>query len=354
MTVESKNTDSFVKKPPAEALAILVYGPDEGLIRERLDTLTKGVVADIHDPFNVAEFSAAVLEENPARLMDEARSISMLGGRRVVRVHGAVDGIKKTVEGLLAALRAGDNLVLLEAGELGKNSELRKLFEKAENAAALPCYVDDAGKISIVIGDALRTAGYRFSSEAITYMAANVTGDRAVARSEVEKLITYMGPADNKNERKNITLDDVIACVGNSADLSLDDLARHVASGQFAAADRILDYVLLEGLPAVTVLRTLQNHFLRLHITKARIQKGDDTEGAMKKLKPEVFWKVKDAFKSQLNGWSLGQMEQALALLAGVEAKCKQTANDPHTLCSRAILSLSQLGAKATGAGRRG
>ncbi len=349
MIVPPKTIESFVKKPPAAAMAILVYGPDEGLIRERLDILTKGVVADIHDPFNVAEFSADVLGENPARLMDEAQSISMLGGRRVVRVHSAVDGIKKTVEGVLAALRTGDNLVLLAAGELGKNSELRKLFEKAENAAAIPCYVDDESKISTVIGDALRAAGYRISSDAVVYMAANVTGDRAVARSEVEKLITYMGPAN-----KNITLDDVIACVGNSADLSLDDLAKHVASGQFAAADRILDYVLSEGVAAVSVLRTLQNHFLRLHITKARIQKGDDTELAMKKLRPEVFWKVRDAFKSQLNGWSMSQMEQALALLSGVEAKCKQTANDPHTLCSRAILSLSQIGAKATGARRRG
>lgn len=348
MIVQSKNIDSFVKKPAAEALAILVYGPDEGLIRERLDILTKNVVADIHDPFNVAEFSASTLEENPARLMDEAQSISMLGGRRVVRLRNATDGITDIVKDVLASLRAGDNLILLEAGELGKGSKLRQLFEKADNAAAIPCYVDGERDIGRIINDSLRAAGYSFSSDAVVYMAANVVGDRAVARSEVEKLITYMGP-----DKKTISLDDVIACVGNSADLSLDDLAKHVASGQFTEADRILDYVLSEGTEAVKVLRTLQNHFLRLHITKARIQKGDDTEMAMKKLKPDVFWKVKDAFKTQLNGWSLGQMEQALALLAGVEAKCKQTANDPHTLCSRAILSLSQIGAKATGARRR-
>jgi len=348
MKLQTKNIEGFIKKPEAKALAILVYGPDEGLIRERLDILTRNVVADIHDPFNVAEFSADALKENPARLMDEAQSISMLGGRRVIRVRDASDDIEKNIKDVLAALRPGDNLVLLEAGELGARSKLRELFEKAENAAAVPCYVDDESKISTVIGDSLRAAGYRFSSEAIVYMAANVTGDRAVARSEVEKLITYMG-----SEKKNITLDDVIACVGNSADLSLDDLAKFVASGQFAEADRILDYVLSEGLPAITVLRNLQNHFLRLHITKARIQKGEDTDGAMKKLRPEVFWKVKDAFKTQLNGWSMGQMEQALALLTSVEAKCKQTANDPHTLCSRAVLSLSQMGAKATGARRR-
>ena len=66
-------------------------------------------------------------------------------------------------------------------------------------------------------------------------MAANVVGDRGVARSEVEKLITFVG-----QDKKNITLDDVIACVGDSAELSMDDLTKYVASGQFADAERIL------------------------------------------------------------------------------------------------------------------
>jgi DNA polymerase-3 subunit delta len=344
MKIPPKSIDSFLKKPSAEALAVLVYGPDEGLIRERLDLLTRSVVADIRDPFNVVEFSADQLDDNPSRLLDEAQSISMLGGRRVIRVRDAADGLEGNIKGVLAALRAGDNFILLEAGELSPRSKLRDLFEKADNAAAIPCYVEDERDIGRVIGDALRTAGYSFSSDAVVYMAANVTGDRAVARSEVEKLITYIG-----KDRKNINLEDVIACVGNSAALSLDDLARYVASGQFAEADRILTYVLSEGLAAVAVLRNLQNHFMRLHVTKSRMQKGESMDAAMMKLRPAVFFKVKSAFESQLNGWSLGQIEQALALLSGVEAKCKQTANDPATLCSRAVLSLSQLGARATG-----
>lgn len=348
MKIPAKNIDSFVKKPPAEAMAVLVYGPDEGLIRERLDLLTKSVVADIRDPFNVVEFSADQLDDNPSRLLDEAQSISMLGGRRVIRVREAADSMESNMKNVLAALRGGDNFILLEAGELSPRSKLRDLFERAENAAAIPCYVEDERDIGRVIGDSLRAAGYSFSSDAVVYMAANVTGDRAVARSEVEKLITYIG-----KDKKNITLEDVIACVGNSAALSLDHLARHVASGQFAEADRILSHVLSEGLPAVTVLRNLQNHFMRLHITKARMQKGETMEAAMMKLRPAVFFKVKPAFEAQLNGWTMGQMEQALTLLTGVEAKCKQTANDPQTLCSRAVLSLSQTGAKAVGARRR-
>ncbi|MFH1158435.1 MAG: DNA polymerase III subunit delta [Pseudomonadota bacterium] len=342
MKIAARNIDGFVKKPSSDALAVLVYGPDEGLIRERLDILTGSVVADIRDPFSVVNFSGDDLAENPAKLMDEALSISMLGGRRVVRVRDASDRITPVVKDVLSALKAGDNLILLEAGELPPRSSLRSLLENAKNAAALPCYVEDAQDIGRVIGEALKAAGYAISSEALTYMAGNVIGNRAIARSEAEKLVTYAGSG-----RKTISLDDVTACIGDSAALSLDDLARNVASGRFAEAERILGKVLSEGIPAVAVLRTLQNHFMRLHVTKSRMQKGEEMEAAMKKLRPQVFFKIKSAFEAQLANWSLPRMEQALQLLAATEARCKQTASQPDTLCSHAVLSTSQMGKRA-------
>ena len=348
MKIVNRNIESFVKKPSSEALAILVYGPDEGLVRERLDILTGSVVADIHDPFGVVTFSGNELAENSAKLMDEALSISMMGGRRVVRVRDASDKITSIVKDVLSSLKTGDNLILLEAKELSKRSTLRVLFEKVKNGAAVPCYVEGERDIGRVIGDSLRVAGYTISSEALAYMAGNVIGDRAVARSEVEKLIVYTGSG-----KKTISLDDVIACIGDSADLSLDDLSKNVASGQFAEAERILGKVLSGGIPAVTVLRNLQNYFLRLHITKSRMQNGEEMKIAIKRLRPPVFFKVEDAFKAQLTSWSLPRMEQALTLLADTEARCKQTANMPDTLCSRTVLSLSHIGLRVSGRRRR-
>ena len=337
-----------LSKPAPAAAAVLLYGPDEGLIRERLNILAKTVVADVQDPFNVAEFSAGQILDNPAQLIDEALSLSMLGGRRVIKLRDASDKLTSIVKGVLAALKAGDNFLLLTAGELPPRSTLRALFENAENAAAIPCYVEDIYNIGRFIAETLRAAGYNIPPEAVTYMAGNVVGDRAVARSEVEKLITYVGAG-----QKSILLADVTACIGNSADLSLDDLAKHVASGQFGEANRILTHVLAEGIPAVTVLRNLQNHFLRLHISKVRVMQGEGVEDVLKKLRPPPFFKVKDAFVAQLLGWGLPQIEQALALLTGVEAKCKQTGSNPETLTGRAVLSLAQLGSRATGARQR-
>ncbi len=336
-----KAIDGFAKNPPPDILAVLVYGPDEGLIRERMTLLTRHVVPDANDPFGVVEFDAGELGDNPARLLDEAQSISMLGGRRVIRVRDADDKAAGAVKSALGALRSGDNLVLVSASELPPRSALRQMFEAAPNAAALPCYVEDERDIARVLKDGLKDAGYNMPSDALVYMAANVVGDRGVARSEIEKLVTYMG------SNRNITVDDVMACVGSSAALSLDDLSKLVASGMYAEADRILTFVLSEGVQAVTVLRTLQNYFTRLSITRARVDRGENIEVAMKKLRPEVFWKHKAAFESQVMGWSAESLQQALALLMSVEAKCKQTGADPHIICGRAILSLAQTGARS-------
>ncbi len=344
MKVPPRNIESFVKSPKPEARAILIYGPDEGLVRERMNVMTKNICPDMSDPFGVTEISAPKLSETPSLLTDEAMSISMMGDKKVVRLVDATDKATKIVKETLPALNQDSNLILVAAGELSPRSSLRLLFEKAENAAAIPCYVDDERSIARIINEGIREAGYSITSDAATYMASNVVGDRAIARSEIAKLATYMG-----NESKNINIDDVIACVGNSADLSMDGIAKNVAAGRFAEADRVLNHVLSEGITAVAVLRSLQNYFMRLHMTKARVEQGDSLDTAMKKLRPPIFFKAKAPFEAQVRNWGLPQLEQALSLITSVEAKCKQTANKPETLCGRLILSLSQVGTRAFG-----
>ena len=56
---------------------------------------------------------------DPARLADEAAALSMLGGRRVVRVRNAGNGLGKLFEAFLES-PIGDALVVVEAGDLAK------------------------------------------------------------------------------------------------------------------------------------------------------------------------------------------------------------------------------------------
>ena len=89
MIIKTQDADRFAANPPKTLRAALVFGPDAGLVQERAEKLLKSVAPDLTDPFNVADLSESVLLSDPARLADEAAAISMMGGRRVVRVRSA-------------------------------------------------------------------------------------------------------------------------------------------------------------------------------------------------------------------------------------------------------------------------
>jgi DNA polymerase III subunit delta len=172
MIVKSSDADRYAANPPKTLVAALVFGPDTGLVRERAEALMRTVVEDLNDAFRVADLDDSTLVSDPARLSDEAAAISMLGGRRVVRVRGAGNNLAKLFESFLDE-PAGDALVVVEGSDLAKGTSLRKLFEDAGNAAAIACYPDSARDLFDVVRSGLKaerlaiapTAGLRPRSD---------------------------------------------------------------------------------------------------------------------------------------------------------------------------------------------
>ncbi len=352
MKLTWKQIDAFVRKPDPQARVILIYGPDTGLVRERGQAIGRTVVSDLNDPFNAVTLTGAQLDADPARLLDEANAMSMLGGNRLVRVEDAGDGLTPLLKEYCAN-PSPHNLVVLEAGNLGTKSPLRALCEKLANAAALPCYVDDGRDLSTLIRDSLQHAGYGIDADALAWLAVNINGDRQRIRSEIEKIVLYMGPApgyDGPNGTAvsqrlgTIHMPDVVACCGEAGAQDLDDLVQAVASSQPEIALRCYSLLLQEGVAAVAILRSLQMHFRKLHLTQARIGEGLPADEAMKKLSPPVFFKQQDSFKAQLRRWSMPQLESVLQRLALLEAQTKQTGTPVETLCGQAVLSMSRAG----------
>ncbi|MCB1720968.1 MAG: DNA polymerase III subunit delta [Alphaproteobacteria bacterium] len=336
MKLGFREIEPFVKAPNKAARVILIYGPDNGLMKERSAAIGKSVVADLNDPFNVATLSTEILAEDPARLPDEAGAISMMGGDRLIRVENAADKLTNLIKDYLQ--NPSENaLVILEAGELGPRSSLRKLCESAKNAAALPCYVEDERDLARLIRETLANAQINIDQDALTWLTANISGDRAKVRSELEKLITYKG-----NDNTPVTLDDVTACCGQAGAVALDDLIYATAGHNTAQALKTYRQLMEEGVSFVVILRSLQNHFLRLHLIKSRIESGDSADSAMKSLNPPIFFKQQNAFKTQVNRWSKTGLSKVLQKLMDLESQCKQTGAPVETLCAQAVLGISK------------
>lgn len=336
MKLAYRDIEPFVKKPNPAARVILVYGPDNGLMKERAKSMAMSVVEDINDPFNAVTLSNEILSDDPARLTDEASAISMMGGDRLIRVESASDKMTALVKTYLENPSEAA-LIILEAGELSPRSSLRKLCESAKNAAAVPCYVEDERDLSRLIRETLQTEQVGIDADAIAWLATNISGDRQKVRGELNKLITYKGA-----DKTPVTLADVRACCGEAGALALDDLVYAVAGHNSAGALQKFNQLMEEGVSFIVILRSLQTHFRKLHLTKAKIEGGDNPELAMKSLAPPIFFKQQSAFKAQLNRWSFGGISKVLQRLMDLEAQCKQTGMPVETLCAQAVLGISK------------
>jgi len=324
----------FLRQPDPEIRAALLYGPDAGLVRERADALGKTVCPDLRDPFRVADLTAATLTADPARLADEAAQISLMGGRRVVRIREAGDALAQLC-GRFLADAPGDALVVVEAGDLPGRSALRRVFDDAPAAAAIGCYPDSARDLAAVIRETCAAHEVAISRDAVDFLVAHLGGDRLLTRAELEKLTLYAG------EGGRIGFDDARAVIADSAALSLDDALRAASEGDAAALDRTLARVFQEGESPVAVIRAMLRHLQRLHLLASHVAGGTSIEEAIRAARPPVFFKEQDSYRRQLRRWREAQLRSALDRVAEAEFQMKQTGPDAWTICREALFAIA-------------
>jgi DNA polymerase-3 subunit delta len=140
MKIQSYQVDRFIKDIESQKnlKGVVICGPDEGLVNLRYKEALSKIVKDVKDPFAIAILYDSQIKERPSLIAEEFVSISMFGGRKAIVVKDAkntITEILRDVEGL-----AGDNFLIVLAGELDTKSALRKFAEASPFFAALPCY----------------------------------------------------------------------------------------------------------------------------------------------------------------------------------------------------------------------
>jgi DNA polymerase-3 subunit delta len=333
MKVKPSEADRTARHPPRGLVAALIFGPDSGLIRERAETLLKTVVDDLGDPFRVADLDEQTLAGDPARLFDEAASISMLGGRRVVRVRGASNALAELFESFLSDPK-GDALVVVEGGDLAKSSALRRVFEGADNAVAIPCYLDSQDGLSDVVRDTLKAEGLAIAPDALENAVSRLGSDRGVTRRELEKLALYA------RGKKQVALEDVRAIMGDEAEVRIEEACDAAGTGDLNRLDLALERLWTADVSAVAVLRQAMAHFQRLLLVGAAREGVDE---AMKKLRPPLHFSRSASFKSQAQKWNEARLFEVLDLLLESEALCKTTGVPAEAACARALFNVAAM-----------
>ncbi|MBN9446786.1 MAG: DNA polymerase III subunit delta, partial [Bosea sp.] len=157
-TIKAHEADRTLARPDPAWRLFLFYGPDAGLVSERAAALARTSVDDPQDAFQLVRMSGDDIAADPLKLVDEANTIGLFGGRRAIRVCGTSKPLLAAVEPLLAT-PSKDAVVIVEAGDLQRSNPLRTACEKARSALAVPCYGDAARDLGGIVDEMVRGAG---------------------------------------------------------------------------------------------------------------------------------------------------------------------------------------------------
>jgi len=332
--VKASDVDRFIARPDPGQPILLIYGPDAGLVRERVDALVRASVDNPNDPFVLARIEGEELSANPSRLIEEAHTVPLFGGRRAVLVRTGSRNVAAALEPVIAA-PSNDCRVIIEAGNLSKSAPLRTLCERAKVAVALPCYADNDAAISRLIDDELREANLTIAPDARATLVSLLGGDRLASRNEIRKLTLYAQGKDR------VELADVMAVVSDASDMVLDGVLDAAFAGPPGDVEIEFAKVRAGGSSPAAILSAAIRHVANLHKMRLAIDDGDDAEFAMKRSAPPVHFTREKLVGEALRAWSTPRLVRAMGQLAGASLEARRNAPLADTIAQRTLLALA-------------
>lgn len=342
--IKSAQADRFAANPDDAFSVFLIYGPDAGLIAERGDKIAAGLDVDLKDPFAYQRFDADQIASDPSRLVDEAGAIAMFGGNRLLRISGTT---RRNLADCVAPLLASPPQacwVVIEAGDLKRDSALRRSVEKSKSAVAIPCYSDGVRELDGLIRDEMEKAGLAIDREAAGFLKAMLGGDRMASRNELAKLALY---CDGKGQ---VTIDDVQAIIGDTSQLAMDDLIDAVMTGDLRRLEQQLARLEAASSPPDMILMAGLRQFQTLRAARHAMDHGKQTAvQVMSAIRPPLHFSRREAFVQALARWPLPALQRAIERLDCAVLECRANAALASSLAGTALLALA---AQASRAGR--
>jgi len=332
--IKSSDVDRFIARPDPGLPIVLVFGPDAGLVRERVDALVRASVDDPNDPFALARIEGEELAGNPARLVEEAHTVPLFGGRRAVLVKAGSRNIAAAVETVIAS-PSNKCRVIIEAGDLRKTAPLRTLCEKAKVAAALPCYADGERDLARLIDEEMRASSLTIEPDARAALLSLLGGDRLASRNEVRKLALYAKGAER------IELADVMAVVADASALALDGVIDGAFAGRTGEVETEFSKARGGGSSPAAIVSAAIRQVANLHKMKLAVEGGDSIEFAMKRGAPPVHFTREKLVGEALRVWGPARLLRAMEQLAEASLDMRRNASLAEAIAQRTLLSIA-------------
>jgi len=335
--LKAGEVDRFLKNPDPTKSLYLVYGPDRGLVSERAELLAKSTGIDLADSFSTIKLDANELAADPVRLIDEAYTVGMFGGDRLIWIRNTANqkDVATNIEAILKDPPEGVKLIV-EAGDLKKGTGLRAAVEKSTAGITLPCYADNAGALSSLIDSTFSETGQRLSLDARRYIQEHIGGDRRASRGELEKLVLYA------HGEEEITLDMARASIGDASSTSFDDVVDAVITGRLDDFDEAMQAFISAGSNPQPLLAAAIRQFQQLDLLRADMDRsGQSASGVVASAKPPVFFARRKTVELALSRWTAQGIRHALRRLQDCVLESRMNAALTVPVAQTALLAIT-------------
>ena len=334
VALRGKEIDAFLARPDSGRPIILLYGPDAGLVRERADALLASAVDDPNDPFSLVRLDGDELSAEPSRLVEEALTMPLFGGRRAIRVRAGSRSFASGID-TLAETPLKDCRIVIEAGELRPESPLRKACERAKTAVAIACYTDTERDLAKLIDDELRASNLRIAPDARAVLMALLGGDRQASRNELRKLALY---AYGKGE---VTLDDVMAVVADASELKIDPIVDGAFAGNSAQVETEFAKAMVAGTYPGMIISAAQRQAAWLHKSALAVAEGTPVSALLDSGFPRLHFSRKGNVETALRNFNVARLTLIIDQLATAALEMRKQAPLAAAIAQRVLLSIA-------------
>tara|TARA_B100000700_G_scaffold301246_1_gene370298 strand:- start:504 stop:1493 length:990 start_codon:yes stop_codon:yes gene_type:complete len=269
----------------------LVYGDNEGQKEDILQCVLKNYNG-LTNKYDEKEFL-----ESKNEILSSLLNKSFFENNKAFIIFRSTDKSLGFIEEMLEK-KITDTKIILLSERLDKKSKIRNFFEKSKSTGCIPVYPDDNNTLSKIATSRFKENQISISRECIDMIVQKSSGDRNNLKNEIDKIIAYL------DKNKIIKIDEIYKIVNLSENYSVSELVDNCLSKNLNRTIKILNENNYSTEDCILIIRTLISKSKRLSKILKDYEKNKNLEQVISTHKPPIFWKDKDAVKTQVKAWS--------------------------------------------------